>query len=441
MALLVVVAAGFGIRWLAASRTPKPPQLPAGVTDTAVVEAIEAARSRVLEEPGSGLAWGELGLDFRSHGFMDESNICFEEAARLDPDNPKWPYLTGLAWIETKPDEAVKFLEQANRLAKVPADRSATRMRLAEFYLDHGRADEAAALFEAELRADAESARAHYALAGMALGRNDPKSAVEHLKHVERSPYGRKNAAALLAVAYGRLNQPEDAARYAAAAAGMIEKMYWPDPFVQAYVTRGRGRTALVERAEALYVAGRQSEGLEILEQMAQQYPDVQTLSILGEALARQGAWEQAERAYQRAIECDASAADPRARLGAVRFQRGELLRETKQAEAARAQYEAARTALLKAVELKPGHTSAHLELARVHRRLGDLRAAEESCRDSLRANPAGPDAHLMLGEVLLELNRPAEAIEPLEQAVRLSANAATARTLLDKAREAAAKP
>src|SRR5579864_8980321 len=76
--------------------TANPPEIPTSVHDKEIVAALERARNSVISNPNSGLAWGELGLVFLAHRFHRESDICFVEASRFDPTNPRWPYLIGL---------------------------------------------------------------------------------------------------------------------------------------------------------------------------------------------------------------------------------------------------------------------------------------------------------------------------------------------------------
>src|SRR5271163_2574002 len=77
------------------STPTSPPEIPSGVVDVEVREALAKARQRVIDDPHSDEAWGDLGLFFRAHRIHPESLACFSEAARLDPTSPRWPYLMG----------------------------------------------------------------------------------------------------------------------------------------------------------------------------------------------------------------------------------------------------------------------------------------------------------------------------------------------------------
>ena len=421
LAATAILALAVGLFYLLNPRTAMPPAIPEDANDLSVTAALAKARGEVLANPQSGPAWGELGLVFRAHEFEAESNFCFAEAARLDPTKPQWPYLIGLGLLAQQPSEALPHFEGAYRIAVVADEKSAARMRLAELYLDRGRTDDAIRLFDEELKRDPSSVRAHYWLGARALQTGDPAAAVEHLKITVAGPYGRKNASALLANAYRRLGNEGEANRAAADSAGYVGGLFWPDPFVAAYMGRGTGRSAMVQQASALFEAGQRDEALNVLEKMTALYPDIQTLTAYGDALVKSGLPEQAEEILRRAVQLDPDYAGAHHLLGVALFQRGEADEQQKQSERAVERFKLARGEFQKTVELKPGHALAQLYLAKVERHLGQLVEASNACREAIRLSPSLAEAHFVMGEILLELKRPQEAIAPLEQAVRLA--------------------
>src|SRR5262245_35694672 len=102
-----VLAAGGGAAWWYASRPalPDPPPIPERVTDPDVRVALTEARATVVRDPRSAAAWGEYGLVCRGNGINAESNVCFAQAARLDPSDARWPYLVGVLNIWVAPDD------------------------------------------------------------------------------------------------------------------------------------------------------------------------------------------------------------------------------------------------------------------------------------------------------------------------------------------------
>src|SRR5262249_34745900 len=129
-AALVAGLAWFAWAWLAASGPP-----PVGLTgaDPDVAAARAEARSALRQCPRSGAAWGRLGMVLRAHDFGPEANACFAEAERLDPRDPRWPYLQGLTLLLTDLDAGIAKVRRAVELCK-PLN-TTPQLRLAEALL------------------------------------------------------------------------------------------------------------------------------------------------------------------------------------------------------------------------------------------------------------------------------------------------------------------
>src|SRR5438067_2472062 len=89
------------------SLQPKPPAVDLTGADPAVVEAIEAAAAAVRAAPRSGNVWGRLGMLLATYKFNAEALVCFARAEALDPTEPRWPYLYGVAAFDENPDEGL----------------------------------------------------------------------------------------------------------------------------------------------------------------------------------------------------------------------------------------------------------------------------------------------------------------------------------------------
>ena len=68
-----------------------------------------------------------------------------------------------------------------------------------------------------------------------------------------------------------------------------------------------------------------------------------------------------------------------------------------------------------------PDDGLAWYNLGNLQRQLGEQQASEESFRKAIRFRPRLAEAHFNLGLTLMELNRPAEAVEPMARAVELA--------------------
>jgi tetratricopeptide (TPR) repeat protein len=127
--------------------------------------------------------------------------------------------------------------------------------------------------------------------------------------------------------------------------------------------------------------------------------------------------------AYEEAKAAEAIA--PRDAL--VQFVLGNIAYESLWKEAAERYYRQAAT-------LDPGLTSAHANLALVLLDLGQSREAGEAARRALAVNPDAPFYQALLGRSLVQLGRPAEAVEILQRAVDQGVH--PAETYLARARD-----
>src|SRR5262249_9312750 len=146
---------------------PAPPELSLADADPAVVRVIESARRDVWWKPRSAAAWGRLGQRLRAHGYRPESNFCFAQAERLNPQDPRWSYLQGIGLQSDDPEAAIAHLERAVALCG-RQDPDAPQLSLAEVCFQQGRLDEAEQHFRQVLRRDRDNARAHLGLGRLA---------------------------------------------------------------------------------------------------------------------------------------------------------------------------------------------------------------------------------------------------------------------------------
>ena len=115
--LALAVAATLGIGVLAYWKRVAPPVPPFPVPESlepAVAKAVYAGRERVLSEPRSAAAWGELGEIFLANELEDEAYSCFQHADRLEPGTGRWAYLVAIVLINRGDrDAALPFLQRA----------------------------------------------------------------------------------------------------------------------------------------------------------------------------------------------------------------------------------------------------------------------------------------------------------------------------------------
>jgi tetratricopeptide (TPR) repeat protein len=434
--VLVLVGAG-GLAWYYGSRPPvsEPPSVPDNVSDHIVRQAVEHSRENVIGNPRSAMAWGELGYVFRANEINPEAVICFTQAARLDPNDARWPYLIAITHI-SQSGEVIPFLREAYRLENSPERKSVVRMRLAEALLDAGELDEAAQLYAEQLRLSPREPRVHLGLGMVNLARNNTNEAIGELEQAIESPFAHQRAARLLASAHRSLGHLDRADEYDRQAVTSPPDNSWPDPFMQDYLVHRVGRRALNERANTLEAQGQLWDAVRVCEELAQNYPDEPSLVLFGKMLARAGDLFRAEQALRDAIKLNGESVPGHFFLAWTLSQQARTAREGGlESQGERLDQEAVKE-YQRCLQLKPGHAPASVDLGRTLQRLKRYPEAIEACREAVRISPQAAETHLALGEVLLAAGKAKEAIAPLEEAVRLSPpKDKRASTLLESAK------
>jgi len=194
---------------------------------------VSQALEGVHRDSRSGTAWGRLGRVLAVYSFAPEAEHCLSQAGRLDPEEPRWPYLLGVQVAGADREKALPHLLHAVELvARADRFNSAPRLRLAETLVQLDRAEEAKEHYLKVLRVQPDNARAQYGLGLVALAQDDPRAAEEYFTRAAQSPLARRKAYAQLArLAQGRGSA--DAEEFARRATQLPRDVAWPDPYVE----------------------------------------------------------------------------------------------------------------------------------------------------------------------------------------------------------------
>jgi tetratricopeptide (TPR) repeat protein/capsular polysaccharide biosynthesis protein len=139
-------------------------------------------------------------------------------------------------------------------------------------------------------------------------------------------------------------------------------------------------------------------------------YADAMILGNAGEAHRRLGNFQQAAEYFERALKID--------NMNAVlHFNMGVVMRQMENAPLSEHFF---RSALI----VDPMMGAAHCSLAELYRDEGHLREAEGEYRSAVRCQPTDSKSLARLGNLLIELGRPAAAIDVLLQASEADKNA-----------------
>jgi tetratricopeptide (TPR) repeat protein len=399
------------------------PPLPAAINDEEVRELLERQQAKVVEDPGSAEAWGELGLALLANLFDRDADVCLAEAARLDPLDIRWPFIRGVIATKRNPDQSIALLRQAAALNRPgPKHRSAARLFLAEALLEQRELDEAEAIFREELANSASRPRATLGLGLVARARGDDAAATELLTLALDHPSSRIQATIQLAALARARGDVAEAAGLEKEAAALPDDRAWPDPTLEELSKYKVGRRSQ-ERAIGEFEQNRQfDEAARAYLRQIDEQPTVEAYIGAAVNLARLQDYERANQLLEQAVQLDPESSKAHYTLALVNFTRAEKESAADPgSDAAREWFQAAVRSGQRATELKPDHAQAYLMWGLALQHLGEPAAAIEPLRKGVACRPDLFALQLGLGQALLEAGHEREAQQALENARRLN--------------------
>jgi tetratricopeptide (TPR) repeat protein len=426
MTLLGVALLGGAIgSWLYRVTAIKPPTIVTDGVEPLVAKAIEYARLRVTQEPRSAEAWGFLGKVLRAHEFHADGDLCFAQAAKLDPGDPRWPYLLSRGLLGVNPDGALPYLERAVALG---GNVTSPRLVLGELLLEKGRVEESASQFRQVLQIDTEDPRAHLGLGRIAYFRGDLKASLDHLRRSAAQAPKVKATHAVLAQVYHRLGQEIASADELRLMKELSEEWVWPDPYIEEVSRVWIGLKARLASVTDLRNKGRDLEALQHLRALVKDYPDsARAQFVLGQTLNRLGSGMEAEPVLREALRLDPS-------NSIAHFELGSILQQQGKEDAAAQSYR-------KATQLQPDLAPAYFNLSFCLNKPEEHESKVQALRDAVRYKPDFAPALRQLGGLLAQDGHYAEAREYLERAVQLAPADERAKLWLEKVKEYVAPP
>ena len=291
------------------------------------------------------------------------------------------------------------------------------RLQLAETLLQQGRADEAEKQFRLLLQKQPQNASAHLGLARLALDRDKPKEALDHLQSSLNSPFTRKAALLLEAQVRQRMGErdlAQDASRQAVKAP---EDAPWPDPFLEEVELVKMDQASRLQSIQKWRREGQTEKAAEAIQEIREDNPSFADCKD-GADLMLRGDTAGAERLLRRAVKEEPTSADAHYLLGAL------LLRQKKVGEAVQC--------FRRALQLQPDHAAALDHLGQALALQGDRMRRLKALQAAARYLPQRADLQRRLGELLAEDGRNAEALERLHRAVFLDPDDAQAKALIE---------
>lgn len=330
-------------------------------------------RSRVTFA-GLSQGYGMLGMWHHLYQYNDAALACYRNAATLDPQAFRWPYLQGHVYHRlAEVEHARAAFEHAQALEP---GHIAPRIRLAELELELGRTDEARRLFEDVLADDSTVTGGHLGLGKVALTQRLFEEAVGHLQAAFAQQPEATEILHALGLAYRGIGDMDRAEEFLAQAQGDI-----------------RSRTAVMTRADPL-------NDLTALRRDARYY------FLHGKRSFDARRFEEAVAAFRKAVEADPE--DPNSR-----YNLGLALLEMNQPEAAVEEFE-------EILQRQPEHAQGLYGRALARNRMGDLAGAEADYRAAVATNPDHLRAHFDLGNLLWQSSHFDEALGHFNEAIRI---------------------
>lgn len=422
-AVVVVLLVGwYGWHWYT---TPEPPAIDLGAdSDPRLAQTVEDARQQVVRSPRSAAAWGHLGQLLLAHAYVVEAKPCLRQAERLDPSDPRWPYLQGWGDLLNHPEDAAPEFERAVQRSGGDALREETaRLRLAQTLLDRGELDGAEGEFRALLGTQYADALAHLGLGSIALDTGKLGDAVMHLEIATASPLCRKRAGAQLAAAHRRRGEPALADEWDRRMQDLRKDADWPDPFLREGEEMIVGKQMRMLRAENLLRDGQPAAAADQFRKIIEDYPDDTRARVkLAMVLTDGGRLPEAEHELRELLRLDPAKIQGHFLLSAVLFQEAERdARDSARRSQAQQRFREVVEQARQTIALQPNHGFAYVYLGLALRHLGQLDDAIAALENAARCNPEAVDPHLHLGETLAQANRRAEAVQQLQDAVRVA--------------------
>jgi len=402
---LVLLAITFAL-WRTQGVRPVVPTIPMRTLDATSAALVQQHLDAVRAAPRSGAAWGKLGAVLRAFEFKPEAEYCLTVATRLDPQEPRWPYLHGTLVALRSPLEAIPFLQRAVALCGNTPD--APRLRLASLLAENGRVEEARLELETLLRAVPDNAPALLTLAQLERARDENATALALTDRCLRDPRTARGAWTLRSILLQQTGNTNDAQAAAARAASLPPDLPVQDLFGNdAQQSRSDPRW-LSDQAQRFLMTRQLTNAVPFVEQLLREHPGfAETWLVAGRLQLMQRRLEEAEASLSRHLALETNSVNGLFQLGLV------LLEQDRLAEAA--------TMFARAIKLKPDFGPAYFNLGVALGRSGQKPEAVASFREAIRHNPERIDSYILLADLLFDLGGRAQAQEVARQAEALN--------------------
>lgn len=421
IALVLLALGAAAILLQRSSRAPSLPDMDLSNVEPAVSTNLNRHFNEVRQNPKSGSTWGRLGALLWAYDFRPAAAQCLEQAARLEPENPRWPYFQALCFAIAQPSDAIPLLRKAVSLCGSSPE--APRFRLAEILAEQGQWKEALAEAEMLLKDHPDFAPARLLAARASHSLRDPARAIDLARVCVDDPRTARVACLFLATLHREQGDPAVAAQFLSRASSLPQDMGLADPYrSEVNLLRGDPRV-LCEDAHPLIAAGRIQEAAALVDQLREKHPGYpETWLLVGRLQYLRKDLAGAEASLRRHV-----ALEPRSAQGF--FQLGSVL-------LAREQFVPAAEAFGQATALKPDFGPAYYNRGVALGRAGQTAAALSAFEESLRHNPERFETYVLLADLHLRSGNATAAAAAVSRAELLNADDSRLKVLRERLRQ-----
>lgn len=272
----------------------------AGMTPN-VVDALAAARQRVVDSPATHAAWYDYAAVLHAHSLHTEAIVAYGRAAALRPDDPRTYYLRAIL-LPGEGGSTEESLALYRRTAVLDPHYPPVWLRMGQLLAGDGRMEEALERLRHAVELDPVYPMAHRELGIALLERGDVSGALLHLKFAASLEEDDYPTWAGLSRAYRQAGMNGEAAQAADRSMPLIEVASYRDSVLDDVLGRGVGPVRLEGLADAYMRAGAWRMAVETLKRVERDLPTaVEIQRKLGESYAALGEEALSEAHFRRA--------------------------------------------------------------------------------------------------------------------------------------------
>jgi superkiller protein 3 len=386
--------------------------------DAEVRDAILAAQKQAAAAPSSGQASGHLGMVLQANSLDQPAMLSYQRAIRLDPKEFAWRYYLALVLQQmSQPEKALDAFAGALHIRSgyVPAV-----LRQGDVLFQLARFPESAAAYQSLLAQDPSSADALYGMARVKQAQGD-MSAAEDLYRRACQAYPTFGAAyyGLATAGRGLGHEEESAKNFELSKRYTNDRPPVDDPLLGQVAQLSMGVSHRLEESNQLAKQGKMEEAAKLNEVILARDPEnlsaLVNLLYLTRFVTRLD--PQLETMFAKAKQIDPKNSLVYNHYGVVMIRQGK--------------FDAAATALRKALELRPDYAEPHKWLGEVLERQNRPAEAIEQYQRALAAEPNDRPVQMKLWWDLIIQNRGREAIPQLLPALQIEDSFTSMRLVL----------